>query len=126
MTKLRYRPHPYDDWGMIRNPEPDDGLYAVVRRPEAFEGEFGQCRDDGADPFAGLAAKILNYDQVAEKLAKAQAALREIADEAELHTKLNQERLCCKFQHIAAMALEDIAEEKPQWNPRSKKSRRQS
>ena len=32
-------------------------------------------------------------------------ALLEIANEKEIHTKLNQERLCCKFQSIAMEAL---------------------
>jgi len=37
---------------------------------------------------------------------KYKAALEEIANEKEIHTKLNQERLCCKFQHIAINALD--------------------
>ena len=32
-------------------------------------------------------------------------ALMAIANETEIHTKLNQERLCCKFQDIAMNAL---------------------
>jgi hypothetical protein len=33
---------------------------------------------------------------------------REIFEEKEIHTKLNQERLCCKFQDIAIRAIERI------------------
>jgi hypothetical protein len=40
-----------------------------------------------------------------KQLAEARAALKKIADEPEVHTKLNQERLCCKFQDIATRAL---------------------
>lgn len=43
-------------------------------------------------------------------------ALREIADETEIHTKLSQFRLCCKFQDIARRAL-DRGPEKPDVPP---------
>ena len=35
-------------------------------------------------------------------------ALIGIASEKEVHTKLNQERLCCKFQDIAIRAIEEL------------------
>lgn len=38
------------------------------------------------------------------------SALRMIADEDEIHTKLNQTRLCCKFQQIAIDALRQSGE----------------
>ena len=41
------------------------------------------------------------------KVEKLEAALREIAECEDVHTKLNQERLCCKFQSIAIRALND-------------------
>lgn len=43
--------------------------------------------------------------RLSTELAEARNALREIANEPEVHTKLNQERLCCKFQDIASSAL---------------------
>jgi DUF438 domain-containing protein len=46
------------------------------------------------------------HDEI-ERLRK---ALETIASETEVHTKLNQERLCCKFQHIARAALDAIKE----------------
>lgn len=59
-------------------------------------------------------AKISNADhdkRAAEsQLALVRKALEEIRDESEVHTKLNQERLCCKFQDIAARALASQAE----------------
>jgi hypothetical protein len=50
------------------------------------------------DAIAGIRALL-------DRIASLEAALAAIRDEAEIHTKLNQERLCCKFQDIAARAL---------------------
>lgn len=61
--------------------------------------------------YVGLAIKnghLVPADEVAElreQLATARAALQEIAGEDEIHTKLNEVRLCCKFQDIAVRAL---------------------
>ena len=46
--------------------------------------------------------QIAELKHMNKKLTK---ALEEIAEEKEIHTKLNQERLCCKFQGIAMEAL---------------------
>ena len=42
----------------------------------------------------------------------ATTALKEIANEEVTHTKLNQQRLCCKFKDIASRVLRDVSEVK--------------
>ncbi len=48
-----------------------------------------------------------DFDPCFEYLRKMEAALREIAECDDIHTKLTQLRLCCKFQNIAMEALDD-------------------
>jgi len=45
-----------------------------------------------------------------DELSRLRTALATIRDEPEVHTKLNQERLCCKFQDIAARVLSERKE----------------
>lgn len=47
----------------------------------------------------------LAADALRKRTEKAETALAEIANEPEVHTKLSQERLCCKFQDIAKRSL---------------------
>lgn len=54
---LRYRSLEYDDWGMIRNP--DDSLFAVVRRPLG-EDEAAAHRKAKTDPFEPLARVLMS------------------------------------------------------------------
>ena len=60
-----------------------------------------------------LANETIETDAVEKKLVelvqeteRLKDALREIVNEKEIHTKLNQERLCCRFQSIAMEALD--------------------
>lgn len=68
---LKYRPFDHDDWGIIRNA--DGTIYATVRRPEAFEGEFDQHRAEGTDPFADIARKIMCFSQLESENAALQS-----------------------------------------------------
>lgn len=77
MTELQYRPNHYDDWGMIRNA--DGSMHASVHRPETYGGEFDECREEGTDPFADLARKIIFYDDLEAE----NASLRQLLSEAE-------------------------------------------
>jgi hypothetical protein len=77
MPELKYRPNHFDDWGWIRNA--DDSMYAYVHRPEAFEGEFDECRIEETGPFAEIAQKIIFYDDILQRMAVLEAALEKIA-----------------------------------------------
>ncbi len=77
MAELQYRPNHYDDWGMIRNA--DGSMHASVHRPETYGGEFDECREEGTDPFADLARKIIFYDDLEAE----NASLRQLLSEAE-------------------------------------------
>ncbi|WP_421358196.1 hypothetical protein [Agrobacterium rosae] len=76
MSDLQYRPNHYYDWGMIRNA--DGSMHATVRRPEAHHGEFDIHREQGTDPFAELASKIIFYEDL-------------VAENASLKAKISQE-----------------------------------
>jgi hypothetical protein len=91
MRDLLYRPNEFDDWGMIRNA--DGSMYASVRRPEAFEGEFDQCRSEKTDPFADLASMIVSHGHLIEERDR----LRE-----------ENERLRAALKPFAAVAKHDI------------------
>lgn len=43
----------------------------------------------------------------ADRIEELETALKKIANDEVTHTKLNQQRLCCKFQGIAMEALEN-------------------
>lgn len=45
-------------------------------------------------------------DELADEIERLETALKKIANDEVTHTKLNQERLCCKFQDIAMEALD--------------------
>jgi hypothetical protein len=77
MPELKYRPNEFDDWGQIRNA--DGSIYASCRRPQAFEGEFDQCREEQTDPFAEIAQKIIFYDDILQRMSILEAALEKIA-----------------------------------------------
>ncbi|MGN7827073.1 hypothetical protein ACTJJ8_10160 [Agrobacterium radiobacter] len=77
MAELQYRPNHYDDWGMIRNA--DGSMHASVHRPETYGGEFDECREEGTDPLADLARKIIFYDDLEAE----NASLRQLLSEAE-------------------------------------------
>ncbi len=51
-------------------------------------------------------AEAFDMVNLADEIKRLQTALYEIANEEEIHTKLNQYRLCCKFQSIAMRALD--------------------
>lgn len=75
-----------------------------------LDSALGFIRDQGfSDSFrdwcGGWPCPAAPTPSQADRIEALEAALREIADETEVHTKLNQERLCCKFQHIARSAL---------------------
>ena len=55
--------------------------------------------------------RIAFIREVAEQMKRLREALSEIAADKELHTNLNQERLCRKFQHIAEVALNSYPSE---------------
>jgi len=48
----------------------------------------------------------------ADEVERLRIALSEIAEDEVTHTKLNQRRLCCKFQDIAAKALSSVDDTK--------------
>lgn len=70
-----------------------DGLPTPILSVEDTRATIKRLRDEPA------------VEELREQLATARGALQEIADQPEVHTKLNQERLCCKFQDIAVRAL---------------------
>ncbi|MBY3432821.1 hypothetical protein HFN89_01355 [Rhizobium laguerreae] len=53
---LAYRPHEFDDWGMIRYP--DNSLFAVVRRPLS-EQKAAEARRTKTDPFEALGLMLI-------------------------------------------------------------------
>lgn len=46
------------------------------------------------------------FAAIQSEVGRLREALEQVAGETEVHTKLNQERLCCKFQDIAQRALD--------------------
>ena len=92
---------------------PDQDLAGLVERfgaacrLEGFQiGKRGRAskwaEDDAVDARSALLAR---YEEM-------RMALERIANETEVHTKLNQVRLCCKFQDIARAALSQAKPEK--------------
>lgn len=72
-------------------------------RKAAFDVYF----ETEAAPAKEFSHKFLKAAMHIDRL---ESALREIAECDGIHTKLNQERLCCRFQGIAMRAL-DVGEE---------------
>lgn len=74
----------------------DNCIVTVTDRVEAIKG--------GEAMWAEVVAKKLT--EIAKELNTYKKALREIAECKDVHTKLNQHRLCCMFQQIAMKALD--------------------
>ena len=75
----------------------DHCIITVTDRIEAIQG--------GEAMWAEVVTKKLI--EIAKELNAYKTALKEIAECKDVHTKLTQERLCCKFQDIAIKALND-------------------
>lgn len=80
-------------------------LHAICGDIREAAATLASLREE-QDSWRRVAERLETEKQAAEASNEAlRVALERIRDESEVHTKLNQERLCCKFQDIAAEAL---------------------